>query len=308
MYTTLNAQAQLFVANLERTQQNMDDATAELSSGLQLTQASDSPDQVDLLLQLRANLQQNTQIQSNLTLAQTDASTADSTLNAAASLMNTAIQLATEGANATQTAESRASIAVQAQSLLTQMVAYSQTQVAGRYIFSGDDDQSPSYQLDLTAPTGVDQLSNAAATKQIQNPAGGSFSAYLTAQQIFDDQNADGTPATDNVFAALFNLYTALTSPTNAQADVANTVDQLQAAADHLGDMDAFYGNVENQITQANTFASSYATQLQSQIGNIQDANIPAVATNLTQDQVQLEAAMQSQAELPTKSLFDYLG
>ncbi|MGP8246775.1 MAG: hypothetical protein ACLQVN_19930 [Bryobacteraceae bacterium] len=306
MYTTLNAQAQLFVANLERTQQNMDDATAELSSGLQVTQASDAPDQVDLLLQLRANLQQNTQIQSNLTLAQTDASTADSTLNAAASLMDTAMQLATEGANATQTAESRASMAVQAQSLLSEMVAYSQTQVAGRYIFSGDDDQSQTYQMDLTAPTGVDQLSNAPATKQIQNPAGGSFPGYLTAQQIFDDQNTDGTPATDNVFAALYSLYTSLTN--NDQAGCANAVDQLQAAADHLGDMDAFYGNVENQITQASTFANSYATQLQTQIGNIQDANIPAVATQLTQDQVQEEAALQSQAQLPTKSLFDYLG
>jgi flagellin-like hook-associated protein FlgL len=72
--------------------------------------------------------------------------------------------------------------------------------------------------------------------------------------------------------------------------------------------MDAFYGNVEDQITQANSFASSYATQLQTQIGNLEDTNIPQAATELTQDQVQLEAAMQSQAELPTKTLFDYLG
>ena len=306
MYTTLNAQAQLFLADLGRTQQDMENATAELSSGLRVTQASDSPDQVDLLLQLRANLQQNTQMQSNLTLAQTDASTADSTLNGAASLMDTAVQLATEGANSTQTAESRTSMAVQTQSLLAEMVAFSQTQVAGRYIFSGDDGQSPTYQMDLTAATGVDQLSNAAATKQIQNPAGGSFPAYLTAQQIFDDRNADGTPATDNVFASLYNLYTSL--PNNDQPGCANAVGQLQAAADHLGDTNAFYGNVENQITQANTFAASYATQVQTQIGNIQDANIPAMATELTQDQVQMGAAMQSQAELPTKSLFDYLG
>jgi flagellin-like hook-associated protein FlgL len=211
--------------------------------------------------------------------------------------MNTALQLATEGANATQTAESRASMAVQAQSLLSEMVDYSQTQVSGKYIFSGDDPQSATYQLDLTAATGVDQLSNAPATKQIQDPAGGTFSGYLTAQQIFDDQNADGTPATDNVFAALTNLYTALTN--NDQTGCANAVTQLQAAADHIGDMDAFYGN---------SFASSYATQLQTQIGNLEDTNIPQAATELTQDQVQLEAAMQSQAELPTKTLFDYLG
>jgi len=306
MYTTLNAQSLLFLANLARTQQDMNTATAELSSGLAVTEASDSPDQVDLLLQLRANLQQNTQIQTNLTLAQADASTADSTLNAAASLMDTAVQLATEGANSTQTAESRASMAVQAQSLLSEMVAYSQTQVSGNYIFSGDDNQSPAYQMDLTSPTGVDQLSDAPATKEIQNPAGGSFPAYLTAQQIFDDQNSDGSPATDNVFAGLFNLYTALTN--NDQAGCAAAVTQLQAGADHLGDMDAFYGNVEDQITQANTFAASYATQLQTQISNIQDADIPAVASELTQDQVQEQAAMESQAELPTKTLFDYLG
>ncbi len=99
-------------------------------------------------------------------------------------------------------------------------MSYSQTQVQGRYVFSGDQEGSPTYQLDLLPPTdsvpvdpslpvdpatlrGVTQLANPSATRQVEDPAGGSFAVSQTAQQIFDDNNADGSPATDNVFRLL---------------------------------------------------------------------------------------------------------
>jgi flagellar hook-associated protein 3 FlgL len=306
MISNLDPSSQLFLSDLNQVEQRLSQANQQLSSGKKLNVASDAPGDVTSLLQLRTDEQRNTQIESNLTLAKTDATSADSALAGAASLMDTAVQLATQGANSTQTAATRASLAQQVQSVLEEMVSYSQTQVQGSYIFSGDQSQSPTYQVDLTAANGVDQLSDAAATQQIEDPAGGSFAASQTAQQIFDDTNSDGTTAADNVFAALNTLQTALLN--NDQTGISNSIDSLQQASTHLNNAEAFYGTVENRIQNASTFASSYDTELQTEISDKQDADIPTATLEMTQATTQLQAAMEMQGKMPHSSLFDYLG
>lgn len=305
--TNLSAQATLFLSNLNRVEDTLSQASAQVSSGLKIAVASDAPDQISTLLQLRANLQQNTQVQSNLTLAQTDAQAADNALQSSIQLMDSALSLATQGASPILDASSRATIAQQIQAIQQQMVANSQTSVQGRFIFSGDDASTPQYTWDPTAANPVVAGQASASTRMIQDPAGGSFAASLTAQQIFDDQDAStGLPATDNVFNALNTLQQALAN--NDTTGITNSITLLHSASDHLNTMDAFYGNVEDQIQNANTYASQNGIQLQTQISQIQDADIPQAATELTQANTQLQAAMQMEGQMPHKTLFDYMG
>jgi len=305
MITNLNPSAAIFLANVNRVEESLSQATNELSSGYRVNVASDDPDQIQTLLQLRTDEQQNTQIQSNLNTATADADSADTSLSAAIQLMDTAVSLATQGASETTTAQGRQSLAQQVAAIQQQMVSYSATQVDGSYIFSGDQDGSPTYQLDLTATTGsattngVDLLQNDTATRQVQDPGGGEFTASETAQQIFDTPGA-------SVFAALNSLRLNLLA--NNQTGVQNSIPLLQAASAQLNTSEAFYGNVEDQINNANTFASQYSTQLQTEIGNIQDADVAQAATQLTQENTALQAAFQAEGKMPTTSLFNYLG
>jgi flagellin-like hook-associated protein FlgL len=187
------------------------------------------------------------------------------------------------------------------------MVANSQTTVQGRFIFSGDQDNTPQYSWDSTAANPVVANQTAASTRLIENPAGGTFAASQTAQQIFDDQDATtGAPATDNVFNALNSLQQALLN--NDTTGITNSVGLLQAASAHLNDAQAFYGNVENIIQSCNTYASQNAVQLQTQISQIEDADVTTAAMNLTQDTTQLQAAFQMEGQMPHSSLFNYLG
>ena len=67
------------------------------------------------------------------------------------------------------------------------MVDLSNTQVQGRYIFSGDQDQTPAYQINTgTDPigNGVTQLATSASTRQVEDPEGGAF-------PVSDDRVAD---------------------------------------------------------------------------------------------------------------------
>jgi len=305
MISNLNPSGEAFLANMNRVQRSVDQASRQASSGLRVNTASDAPDEVDSILQLRTNTSQNTQIQANLALAQTDADSADGALNSATKLLDRARTLGAQGSNFTLDASGRESLANEVQSLLEQMVSISRTTVQGRYIFSGDDENTPPYQVDLTAAAGVTQLTTATATRRLEDPAGGSFAVGKTASDIFDARNADGTPASGNVFAALNNLRTALLN--NDTAGINSAVANVQSASDHLGVAQGFYGSVQNRIQDASNFGQSYDLQLKTQLSQKVDADITAAAMELTQGTVQLQAAFQMQAKMPRTTLFDFL-
>ena len=60
-------------------------------------------------------------------------------------------------------------------------------------------------------------------------------------------------------------------------------------------------------MTSEQTAVASQLTAIQTSIGGIRDANIAQDATDLTQESTDQQAAMAAQAEVPQKSLFDYL-
>src|SRR5690349_8440210 len=113
MISTLDSSSDLFLSNLDRIQRRLADANRQATSGKKVSQPSDAPDQIDAILQLRADRLRNTQIRSNLGLALTQAESADGALSSAIKLMDRALVLAAQGGNSMLDATSRQSIAVE---------------------------------------------------------------------------------------------------------------------------------------------------------------------------------------------------
>lgn len=306
MISNLTPSAEAFLANMDRVQRSVQEASRQVSSGKRVNVASDAPDEVSTILQLRADETRNTQIQSNLGLAKTDADAADSALSSAAKLMDRARTLGAQGANFTLDATGRQSIADEIQGIQEQMLAISRTTVQGRYIFSGDQDSNPAYEFDLITPTGATALNISSATRRVEDPAGGTFAVTKSASDIFDTQNSDGTPSDANVFASLNNLRLALVANDTDQINAA--VGNIQTASNHLNTAEAFYGSVQSRIQDASNYGSTYDVQLKTELSQKEDADVTAAAMTLTQGTTQLEAAFQMQAKMPRTSLFDFLG
>jgi flagellar hook-associated protein 3 FlgL len=306
MTTNLDPSAELFLSNVDRIQRRLSEANRQVSSGKKIAQPSDAPDQIDAILQLRAGRRHNEQIRFNLAMAVTDAQAADASLTMSIRLMDRARVLAAQGGNFTIDAAARRSLAEEAQSLLEQMIAYSQTTVQGRYLFSGDQEGVPTYQADPASSSGVARLVTPASTRRIESPSGGAFVAAKTAQDIFDSRNADDTLAADNVFAALNALRTALAN--NDPAACLSSVTAITGASARLASVQAFYGSVQTRLKDATAFGERYDLDLQKQLGEIEDADVPAAAVELSQGNTQLQAAFQMRALMPRQSLFDFLG
>jgi flagellar hook-associated protein 3 FlgL len=306
MISNLNPSGEAFLANMTRVQRRVEEATRQASSGLRVNVASDAPDEVDAIMQLRTDTVRNTQLSSNLSLAKTDADAADSALTSATKLLDRARQLGAQGANFTLDASGRQSLAGEVEALQEQMVAISRTAVQGRYIFAGDDENTAPYQLDLTSPTGVQRMMTAPATRRLEDPAGGSFAVSKTAGEMFDARNPDGTPAPNNVFAALNSLRVALLN--NDTAGITAATGNIQNASDQMGISQGFYGSVLGRIQDATNYGQSYDVQLKTQLSQKVDADITEAAMTLTQGTTQLQAAFQMQAKMPRTSLFDFIG
>ena len=176
----------------------------------------------------------------------------------------------------------------------------------GRYIFSGDLDGAPQYSWDAST-NGVVPGTLGLSTRLIENPAGGTFPASMTAQQIFDDTDpVTGQPASDNVFNALSSLAQALQA--NDTTGITNSITLLKAASDHLNVAQSFYGNIQDSLQTASSYATKYDVQLETEISQVEDADVAGAAIELTQANTQLQAAFQMQAQMPHSSLFNYLG
>ena len=294
------------MANVDRVQRGVEDAVRQTSSGKRVNVASDAPTEIDTILQLRTDEGHNSQIQANLAVAKTDADAADGALTSATKLMDRATVLAAQSANFTLDATGRQSIAGEVQSLLEQMTSISNTTVQGRYIFGGDLDSTPPYDVDLTAANGVSRLTISLATRRVENSAGGSFAVSQSAQNIFDARNPDDSLASNNVFAALNNLRLGLLANDTAQITAANA--SIQLASDHLNSLQAFYGTVQNRITDATNYSANYDVQIKTELSQKQDADITAAALAITQGNTQLQAAFQMQAKMPRTTLFDFMG
>ncbi len=307
MFPITSGSNQAFLANLNATQLQMQQAQGEISSGLRVQQASDAPTEIAEILQLQGDISQNQQVQTNLNGVSSDLGTADSALQTAVQAVENATSLGTQGANATATADERTNLAQQVTGILQTLVGIANTSSDGRYIFSGDMATQPSYQFDPTQPSGVVQLISPSNTQVVVDVSGTSIQTSRTAQQIFDAQDANGNPVAGNVFAAVNSLATALQS--NNLSDISQAVISLQSADQYLNDQLAFYGQAEDSVSTATTVAQQFQTQETSNLSQLRDADVASVAVQLNQEQVQNQAALSAESTiLQQRDLFSYLG
>ncbi len=301
MIPTLNPFDQQYLNNLDRVSDRMQKAQRQLSTGVRVEKVSDDPDQVSTLLSARASLSATTQIQTNLGRVTAEVNAGEQALETGVQIFERARTLGAEGATGTQTAAGRATIAQEVGSILEQMVALTGTQVEGRYIFSGDSDHQAPYTIDLTQSTPLSAYLGSASTRQVQHPNGTTFQVGHTAQQIFDS----ATPGS-NVFASLTALRDALNA--NDDTAISNALDALTSVGDHLNSELAFYGTSQNKLQQATDFGQTQQLQLKTQISGLEDADPTEAILELNQGSTLQQAALTSRAQLPRRTLFDYLG
>jgi flagellar hook-associated protein 3 FlgL len=296
-----DAQTSKFLADLARINRRLDTAQFQITSGRRINHVSDAPDDIARLLEMRSELSSTEQVRTNLSRTQSEVDAAEQAIRHATDLMDRVLSLGTQGASDISTPAQRVALSLEIGAILEQLVNAAATSNEGRFLFSGDADQTPPYSIDINLDAPLSFYNGAASTRQIMHPAGTLFSVARTAEEIFDNVN----PAA-NVFQSVNALRLALRD--NNPTAIRDALSNVRTAATHVTNMLAYYGTVQNQVAEAVDFGYKQELRLKTQISTVQDADMTAAILDLNRARFQQETSLKAQAGLRKTSLFDYLG
>jgi flagellar hook-associated protein 3 FlgL len=295
-----DAHTDKFLQDLTAINQRIGKAEREISSGRRINAASDAPDEISHLLSLRSTLSGAEQSKANLSRVKTEVDTGEQALGHAVELLDRAQVLGAKGATGIIDADAHSTIASELDQILGQFVNLANTEIGGRFIFSGDTDQVAPYTYDHSLPNPVSPYRDASNTRQVVHPSGTRFSISKTADTIFVASNDE-----DNVFGSIQALSFALRN--NDSTAINQALANVRTSAKYLSNQQAFYGVVQNQVTEATDFAERQIVLVKQQISSLEDADVTASILQLNDARQLQETALAAEARRPRTSLFEYL-
>jgi flagellar hook-associated protein 3 FlgL len=197
----------------------------DLSTGKTLNVPQDAPTQIAQDLAVKNDNAVQTQLTTNLTNSANQLTSVDGALGSVTSVLQSARQLAIEGAADTNTPAQLKEIAIQVGQLLQESVGLANTQYAGTYVFGGTA-QTGQPPVVTNGQASVVNFSGNGVPQTQELPNGQVITSSVTLQQAFNFNSTDGSPS---VFQVLQNLYNTLNN--NVSADTSSTQVNIAGAA-----------------------------------------------------------------------------
>lgn len=279
---------------LAGTRQQEDTATIELATGSRINKPSDDPAGAAQMISNRDETGQADSFLRSIGNVTGLLQTADSTLSSVVTALNRAISLGVEGANGTLSNADRSDVAGELSGIQQQLMSLANTSYQGEFIFAGTATVQP-YISNSSQPSGVAYQGNT-HTNNVQVGQNYSLQINLPGSQIFS------APGTD-VFQAMSDLITALQN----NSGISGAVSELSSAFNYVTSQRVFYGNAINQLQGQQTFLNSETVSLSTAADTTSAADPAATASQLSQDQVALNAELAAMSKINQTSLFDYL-
>ncbi|HEY1943966.1 MAG TPA: flagellar hook-associated family protein [Roseiarcus sp.] len=331
--------------SIAQTQATLAADGVELSTGQYANLGLQLGDQSGYELSLKNEYQQLQSLTTSNTVVTTDMTTAQDALNAILSDAQSAqSSLTTWTSNAATSSPTLETIGADGLQALTSMA---NTTSNGAYVFGGvNNGVAPMNDYFSTpasaASTAVSNAFTSALTAAGATPStisasdmqtflNGPFAALFTGSSWTSDwSNASSTNTTAEIapgqtsvtstninqpgFQDITEGYTMLAafgnaglSPSAQQAVASTALSLISQGVTALTSQTANLGSSMAQVTNATNSMSSQMTILQTQIGNLDNVNSSAVATQLTQLSTQLETAYQLTSQITKLSLAQYL-
>jgi flagellar hook-associated protein 3 FlgL len=260
--------------SLTNTSSNLEQVEEQIATGKQVVVPSDNPTEYAASQVLGA---QQSAVSNDLVLAQqvqAQLNTANGALSNVSNAIDSAISVATEGANATTSTSTMTTLGAQVQSILQQVIGQANSQYGGSYLFAGNQVQAAPY-----ASSG--SYGGDSGTNSVTFSNGNLVQTNFDGQAIFGDTSS-------GLIGTLTSLASALNS--GNQAAVSSALPLLQTA---LANLASAQGSLGINLQTANnlvTDATSQSTTLQTQITNLVGVNVAQAATTEQELVVQQQA------------------
>lgn len=288
LYNTL-----LAAVSVDRNRINTD--LQQVSTGQALNQPSDNPAGTVALIENKTEAASIDQYTQSISTVQGGLQTADTALGSVVNSLNQALSIGTEGANGTNSTSELQGLAQQVNAIQQTVLGLANTSYQGVYLFAGTKSTATPYASSVLSPSGVAYNGNT-GTNNVDVGLGQSVATNVPGSSIFNASGAD-------VFQALHDLSGALSSNTN----IPGALNELENAFNNVNSQRTFYGNTLDQLNSVNSDLTQEQLTLTQQLNTIAAANPATAASNLSQDENTLTAALDAFGGVSQNTLLNYL-
>lgn len=265
------------------------------SSGKRLIDLATDPVALPQAMSLKSTLANMTQMGRGITLGQSWLSAGETALSTIQGLVSDAKSLAVQMSSATTSPSSRTFVATDIQNKLEEIVSLANTEMNGRYVFSGSKTEIAPFTLEADNTVTYNGDSSPFIVKIGRNAS----------VEIGSDGSEVFQSSTSNIFETLNDLKRAL---------AANDVPGIQNAIDVLGDdIDFLAGKISDLGTKnARMDAKSKIYQdlklsNTDRLSQIEDADMASAIMELKSKEVAYQAALTAASKILNMSLMDYM-
>lgn len=280
-------------ASVAKAREGFAKATDELSSGLRVQHAWDDPASSAIAITRGLAEQRQTAIDTTLQRTTDELQATDNALDSVNLLLTRSRELAVQLSNDTYSAADRLGTAEEISALRQSLVALSNTEMNGRYIFGGNRDRTPPF-----SDAGV--YSGDSAVRQVEIAPGTWSNASLPGDAVFT-----GAGGGTDLFATLSALETALR--TNDVTSIRNSVTGLDAATSQISVSRSRVGSAAVVMESAAATARMARDQATADIGREIAADPFKSATALAYAERALDAALSATSKSFGPTLLDKL-
>ena len=279
---------------IQLSRQRLFETQERLASGVQIARPSDDPPGVNKLLLMQTSLERNEQYQRNIGVAVSDLEVTENAYAQLGSVLQRAVELATQGANGTIGAADRANIAIEVSQLIADAIAIGNTSHAGRFLFAGHQTGTAPFVPDVAAaPTVVSYAGDSGLVRR------------EIAQGVMVESNITGDRGFPAVFAALIQLRDDLLA--NDQAAINADEGAISAALDGMLDLRSEVGAKMRRIELADERLLDEETMVRGLISQIRDADLVESIVQLQQRETAYQAALGAAGRALSLSLMEFL-
>ena len=262
--------------NIETSLNNLNTVQNQISTGKKLTTFADDPAGASQSLALHSALIDNNQYQRDAVQANSFLSASDSALSSATSIIQSARQIAVQGANSDQSPDSLAALSSQVDGLTSQLTQIANSDLHGKYLFGGTNTTTPPYDAaqTYTGNTGaVTATLGPNYSLTLNTPGSTAFGPAFTALQTLKTDLASGNVTA--ISADIAGADTALSAVSTARATIGSKINEVTAVTQRLTRSQTNYSDAVSSIEDVD-LATAYV-QLQSAT-NVYQASLSTTA------------------------------
>lgn len=270
----------------------------QVASGKELTKPSDDPVRATRVMIVEEQRAQNEQYLRNIDISSVKLSLTESALEQATNLATRAYELAIQARSETN-ASGREVLAIEMRGILDSIreIANS-TDPSGRSIFGGFRVDAPPFVVDTNGQTTFVGDRGVHTVK---------ISPTMELQTTIDGSSAFDRVPSENGFTSVFSMLDSMISQLAAGSAESLPIDDMKSAAAHFADQRALIGSQMNKAENQRALLENRNLILTENIGDMEDADLGKIVTDLQSLLVNKEVAQKAFAMISQLNLFDMI-